>query len=248
MKTNFSIITINKNNAIGLKATIESVKKQKITKFKFEHIIIDGRSHDKSKNIIKKNKKYFSFSQSKKDDGIYNAMNIGIKKAKFDWLIFLNSGDTFCENNTLKKISAIIEKKPSIYYGNIIQTYRSEKKIRTPIDEKKLFKIVKSNQIFHQGCVISKNLNLKNLYDEKLKIISDYKFLYNVFNKKKIFKKINLNIAVVPTGGISSKNKFQSVIEKKNFFSKKKISIINSLYLQYEFLKYYILEKLNNLS
>ena len=114
MKTNFSIITINKNNAIGLKATIESVKKQKITKFKFEHIIIDGKSHDKSKNIIKKNKKYFSFSQSKKDDGIYNAMNIGIKKAKFDWLIFLNSGDTFCENNTLKKISAMIEKKPRL--------------------------------------------------------------------------------------------------------------------------------------
>ena len=117
----FSIVTINKNNAEGLEQTIKSVREQKIKNFKKEHIIIDGGSSDNSLKIIKKNKKLFSYYQSKSDKGIYNAMNIGVNKSKMYWLIFLNSGDVFCTKNTLYNISKNICKNFDIYYGNIRQ-------------------------------------------------------------------------------------------------------------------------------
>ncbi len=76
----FSIITVSFNQP-KLINNLKSLKNQ--TYKNFEHIIIDGGSTDKTIDIIKKNSKYISFWQSKKDKGIYDAMNIGIKKKGF---------------------------------------------------------------------------------------------------------------------------------------------------------------------
>ena len=96
-----SIITINYNNAAGLKKTLDSVAAQTYTDF--EHIIVDGASTDGSVDEI------IAYSQSpianrhkiiwlsEPDTGIYNAMNKGIKKASGDYLLFLNSGDFLVE-------------------------------------------------------------------------------------------------------------------------------------------------------
>lgn len=101
-----SIITINYNNAAGLKKTLDSVAAQTYTDF--EHIIVDGASSDGSVDEI------IAYSQSpianrhkitwlsEPDTGIYNAMNKGIKKASGDYLLFLNSGDFLVENNVLE--------------------------------------------------------------------------------------------------------------------------------------------------
>ena len=83
-----SIITINYNNAEGLKRTLESVAAQ--TDKEFEHIIVDGASADESVEVIKE---YVAKVDSRKskvdrvkwvsepDTGIYNAMNKGLKMA-----------------------------------------------------------------------------------------------------------------------------------------------------------------------
>ena len=86
-----SIITINRNNAAGLRRTIESVVSQTYTEF--EYIIIDGASTDESVDVIKEYADKITFWVSEPDNGIYNAMNKGILKAKGEYLLFLNSGD-----------------------------------------------------------------------------------------------------------------------------------------------------------
>ena len=248
MKFNVSIITINKNNYKGLSKTIDSVKNQKFNILNKEHIVIDGGSTDISKQIIKKNKKHLSYFQSIRDKGVYDAMNIGVKKAKFDWLIFLNSGDIFCNSYVLKNIKKNIKKNADIFYGNVFQVSNNKKKLLKAKNQKYLFKSLKSNQIFHQASLIKRNLNLKYLYDERLKIYSDYKFFYEMFKKKKIFTKINLNISNVEVGGISSTNKLLSVEEKKKFFRKKRISFFAKILIQLEYYKYLFLKKLNDFS
>ncbi|MFT4805390.1 MAG: glycosyltransferase involved in cell wall biosynthesis, partial [Psychroserpens sp.] len=97
-----SIITINFNNAVGLKKTIESVVNQ--TSNDFEYIVIDGGSNDGSVDVIKEYEAKVSYWVSEVDKGIYHAMNKGILLAKGDYLEFLNSGDILVNETVIQKI------------------------------------------------------------------------------------------------------------------------------------------------
>ena len=94
-----SVITINYNNHAGLLKTIDSVVNQ--TYNNFEYIIIDGGSTDGSVDVIYKYADRIDYWVSEPDKGIYNAMNKGIDVAKGEYCIFLNSGDSFCDYQTL---------------------------------------------------------------------------------------------------------------------------------------------------
>ena len=114
-----SVITINRNNAEGLKRTVESVVSQQNVNFKteVEYIIIDGNSTDKSvfyiEQLEKKFKNTVSSWISEPDTGIYNAMNKGIQKATGQYLHFLNSGD-FYEKDALSNIILSLKTHPDL--------------------------------------------------------------------------------------------------------------------------------------
>lgn len=97
-----SIITINLNNRNGLQKTMESVFAQ--TFKDFEYIVIDGGSTDGSRELIEMYSDHFSYWVSEPDSGVYNAMNKGIREAKGDYLLFLNSGDFLVEKDVLGKV------------------------------------------------------------------------------------------------------------------------------------------------
>ena len=94
-----SIITVNLNNRDGLKKTIDSVISQ--TFKDFEWIVIDGGSTDGSRELIEQYVNHFAYWVSEPDKGVYNAMNKGVKKAKGEYLQFLNSGDWLRDENTV---------------------------------------------------------------------------------------------------------------------------------------------------
>ena len=106
-----SIITINRNNADGLRKTMESVFAQ--TYRDFEYVIVDGASSDGSVEVIKEYAKrpisdncslHTVIWSSEPDSGIYNAMNKGIKKATGEYCLFLNSGDFFIAADVLERV------------------------------------------------------------------------------------------------------------------------------------------------
>ena len=99
----FSVITINYNNKEGLLRTIKSVINQ--TYQDFEYIVIDGGSTDGSVDILKRYDRNITYWVSEKDNGIYNGMNKGIAIAKGDYLNFMNSGDTFYDENVLQHLA-----------------------------------------------------------------------------------------------------------------------------------------------
>ena len=129
-----SIITINYNNAEGLRKTLASVAAQ--TYRDFEHIIVDGGSTDGSVDIIRQyadneairlegykairpeNSKADNLASSpnhlitsspitwisEKDRGVYDAQNKGIRLAHGEYCYFLNAGDTFCADDVLERM------------------------------------------------------------------------------------------------------------------------------------------------
>ena len=98
--TNLSIVIVTKNNFKELKFTLKSISKQTYKK-NIELIIVNGGREINNK-IIPKDLRVIS----KKDRsvGIYNAMNIGLKQAKGNHILFLNSGDSLNSNLVLKNI------------------------------------------------------------------------------------------------------------------------------------------------
>ncbi|MDE6297409.1 MAG: glycosyltransferase, partial [Muribaculaceae bacterium] len=109
-----SIITITYNAEKELPATIESVLKQSCTDF--EHLIIDGASTDKTLEIARKNPDARIISE--KDNGLYDAMNKGIKHAHGKYLLFLNAGDSFRNSDSLAEYASAAEKDYDIIYGD----------------------------------------------------------------------------------------------------------------------------------
>ena len=104
-----SIITVSLNSEKYIERCIKSVKGQKYPKNKIEHIVIDGASKDDTLKIIKKFQKFLYFFESKKDKGIYDAINKGIKKSTGNIVGILNSDDYYYKN-TFKLVNEYFNK------------------------------------------------------------------------------------------------------------------------------------------
>lgn len=169
---NYSIITINYNNADGLRRTIESVVGQ--TYDNYEYIVVDGGSTDGSLDVINEYTKYISYWVSERDDGIYHAMNKGVAFAHGNYSIFMNSGDCFYD----KYVLGIIDKmhlNEDIVVGKV--AVKEHGVVISPQPQGELtFYHLYSGSIPHQGSFIKTDLLRKFPYDENLKISSDWKF------------------------------------------------------------------------
>jgi glycosyltransferase involved in cell wall biosynthesis len=223
----FSIITINFNNKKGLINTLHSIRNQDFTSF--EHIIIDGNSNDGSLEVLRKINNENIIWISENDRGIYHAMNKGILMSKGDYLIFINSGDIFKNNNSLDLIN---EKKQNfdIVFSNIIIQNKSsstEVKYQDSVSAQKLL----TSGIPHPGTAIKRDLfNVVGLYNEKYKIISDWIFFFTAIVKHNASHiHINEPLVIFDARGISSnkKNVASIIIEHRDFLKNNFPEFIN---------------------
>lgn len=115
-----SVITVCYNSANTIRDTIESVKAQSYSNIEF--IIIDGKSTDKTLDIINEYKDFISLVISEKDAGIYDAMNKGIRASTGDVVGFLNSDDFYANNEGIKNIvnSFLSNKEVDGVYGDLM--------------------------------------------------------------------------------------------------------------------------------
>ena len=200
-----SIITINFNNRAGLIRTIDSVLHQTFSDY--EWIVIDGHSNDGSRELIEENSGHFAYWCSEPDNGIYNALNKGIKHAQGEFIQFLNSGDWYHDKNTLERAMAIIESDQSnsdIYYGDMVQVNEGGR--LNPItypNNPGLFFFLYYN-ICHQATFYKLTLFNSNSYDESFSIVSDWAMNVKLMFEGRIFKHIDLPIVYYDNTGRSS--------------------------------------------
>ena len=215
-----SIITVNYNDAEGLAKTIKSVQSQ--TYRDFEHIIIDGNSTDGSKAVIKKHKDSFSYWLSEPDTGIYNAMNKGIKVAKGEYLLFLNSGDWLYNDEVLERVSENIRDNFDIYYGNLcFINSNGNSNVKQYPDELSFHYFFDKGHLPHPASFTKRTLFDKiGLYREKFKIVADWDFYVNAICKwNASYKYIDVEITNFDTEGISSQPETRGILLKEKAIS-----------------------------
>lgn len=227
-----SIITINRNNAAGLRKTIESVIRQTYTSI--EYILIDGASNDESIEVIKSftkipsnqiikannsSNQQISYWITEPDNGIYNAMNKGIRAASGDYCLFLNSGDILASAKVIEESVSYLGTVP-IVYGNLIKEFPKPKKIRDKNAAGKPLTMLNfyRGTLNHSSAFIQRQLFKKyGLYDENLKIVSDWKFyLKSIILGNEEVRYIDKDICIFQMDGISNKQKELENRERKN--------------------------------
>ena len=121
IKKKITIITVVKNAENTLENCIKSVLSQNYNNL--EYIVIDGNSSDRTKEIINKYKNNISRIIIEDDDGIWDAMNKGIKLADGEIIGFLNSDDYYF-NNTLEIVNNYFSKNNIDFLFGSVEKYK----------------------------------------------------------------------------------------------------------------------------
>ena len=217
-----TIITINRNNAAGLEKTMRSVVSQ--TCKDFEYVVIDGASTDQSVDVIRGLEVSFGSRLkwiSEPDNGIYSAMNKGIGLASGDYLQFLNSGDCLTSEDITERMMRALDENtfPPILYGNMLKDMPAGKVMRDRCFAGKdiTFLGFYTGTLNHSPAYIKKDLFKEfGLYDESLKIVSDWKWYLQVIilgGVKPVYT--DIDVTLFDMNGISETNKSLDKAERR---------------------------------
>jgi glycosyltransferase involved in cell wall biosynthesis len=190
-----TVITVVYNAEKTLEETVNSVINQIYENI--EYIIIDGASSDNTVEIIKKYEDNIDYWISEPDEGVFYAMNKGIDRATGDWIIFMNSGDTFTDNLVLDRIfNDTIYTNIDIIYGNGIEQRNSgfiEKKA------KKNIKYTEWGAAYRHGAsfvktTVHKEYKFAVEKSKQLGFSLDFECIYRLYQGNKRFHYIDINI------------------------------------------------------
>lgn len=247
MSDKISIITVCYNAQDCIEDTIKSVLCQSY--HNYQYIIIDGASSDNTMECVEKYK--INFSQhgieyivcSELDDGIFDAMNKGACMADGDWIIYMNAGDGFVDQDVLKNIINQPLDGYDVVYGDVILRdgcyYR--KRLANPL-ENLLFEM----PFYHQCTMTKRSRLLETPFDTQYNYTSDYNFFLHLYLNDGQYLYINQYIAVYEQYGVSdtfdSQKEFVNIQYKNGVI--KTIGIKTKLHLFYMKYLLFIREKI----
>ncbi len=204
MRTNpkISIITITFNSEKTLEETIKSVISQDYDNL--EYIIVDGKSTDKTLEIVDKYKAKISKVVSERDKGISDGFNKGINLATGEIIGIINSDDLLL-SDALKAIAENYDPDIDVYRGKTITwndktnyCFTGEPTMRFP-----LYKGVRS--VSHQATFVTKNAyNKRGGFRLDLKYAMDVDLLKRFYIKGATFKYVPKELAVFRWGGATN--------------------------------------------
>ncbi|HIF9375650.1 TPA: glycosyltransferase family 2 protein [Photobacterium damselae] len=200
-----SIITVCYNSEKTIEDTIKSIAEQ--TYKNIEYIIIDGGSKDKTNDIVNKHKNIFSIHLSEPDNGLYDAMNKGIKLATGDLIGILNSDDILYDKNVIENIVLNIGDYDGIYADVGFYDQDLVKKTRHySSDNFVKEKFSRGFMPAHPSFYVRKE-HYKTVGDYNLnyKIAADFDMLLRLFNLSNVkFKYLNQEVVKMRIGGVST--------------------------------------------
>jgi glycosyltransferase involved in cell wall biosynthesis len=196
-----SVITVSLNNKTGLERTIPSVLSQSYRPV--EYLVIDGGSTDGTIELLDRYRDRISRIISEPDNGIYDAMNKGIRLASGEWLNFMNAGDYFYDPLVIETVALQINEAADAIYGNSIADYRHFATVRNTGNPDELWK----GMIFsHQSLFVRTSFARAYPFDIDLKKIADFDFVLKASARGMKILKISAPVAVCDTTGISNED------------------------------------------
>ncbi len=181
-KIKFSVVTVCYNAVDTIEMTMSSVLSQ--TYCEYEYVIMDGASTDGTVQRIEGQADRFGdklLFVSEPDHGLYHAMNKAAKKCSCDYIIYMNSGDTFYDNHVLQKTAELIgnqESPAQLYYGDVERVYQSHSEIERYPGKHVVMKLLLMGKMpCHQSVFTRTEIMRKYGFDETYSITADYNFL-----------------------------------------------------------------------
>ena len=229
-----SIVIVTYNAEETIEKTLSSIFNQ--TYKNFEIIIIDGKSNDKT--LLNINKYKINTLISEPDNGIYYAMNKGLKIAKGNYITFLNAGDYYCNELVLENVFLGINDEDLIYgdinVNEINNSSRYQKAMDFTLDNLKNFGTA---VVCHQAFFIKREI--APLYNIKYKFKAELNWYFDIIEKNKnlYIKYKNIPVVDYSLGGYGYLNYKKNLYEWGKLFIKR-YGIIN-------FFKYKIPQKIN---
>lgn len=219
-----SVVTVSYNSENTIRDTLESVYNQ--THDKIEYLIVDGKSTDKTIEIIKEYESKFESTNtdfrwiSEIDNGIYDAINKGIKMATGDVVGILNSDDYYADRSVLADIvESFIEKGCECLYANLNYidpvTDKVTRDWKSKPFKKGLFE--KSWTPAHPTFYCKKSIYDKyGLYSTDFKIAADVELMYRFLEKNNVSSYyLNRYLVTMRQGGVSSSGLKSTIIITK---------------------------------
>ncbi len=197
-----TVIIITKNDYENLIKTYKSCKFQSDINKYIELILVDGGSTDETQTFLSSHSSEFSKAISEPDNGIYDAMNKGVKLASGEWTIFMNAGDTFANPEVPGEIFEHFNDEIDVMYGDFILKYPGFDLIRKAGDQGSMWKGMITT---HQSFVTRTSLLKENKFNVDYKLGADFDQIFKLYKQKKYFKYIPILIAIIDTSGISNR-------------------------------------------
>ena len=171
MTPRVSIVTVTKNSGSTIERTIQSVLGQ--SHQPDEYIFIDGQSVDNTLNIIQRHKPKTAMKYewiSEPDNGIYDAMNKGLRKATGDIIGIINGDDWYDSLAIEVMIALYMNNREGVYYG-LVREYLPDDESRTlSVDHTEL----PWKMIPHPSCFVSRSLYEQyGYFDDQYRFAAD---------------------------------------------------------------------------
>ena len=203
-----SVITVCYNSAATITHTLRSVAEQ--IHPDIEHIIVDGGSTDKTLEIVAVEGQHVSKIISEKDNGIYDAMNKGVRVAAGDIIAFLNSDDYYKNANVLALVAEIMQSEElDALYGDV-EFFRPEEPdiIVRRFDSSRF----RANRLgwgwmpAHPALFVKKILFDRNgLFQTDYRIAGDFEFIARVFRNSELrHRHLPESLVRMQMGGVST--------------------------------------------
>ena len=212
-----SIITVVYNNAETIEETILSVASQSYRDI--EHIVVDGVSTDGTMDVVRRHREKIAKLVSEPDEGIFDAMNKGIRLATGEVIAFLNADDIYADNAVLEQV-ALAFSDPSVgaCYADLVYV--------DPVNLNKVVRFWKSQDykpgLFQRGWVPAHPTFFarKKVYDEyggfdvAYRLAADFELMLRFLEKFKVKPVYIPRIFVKMRTGGASNNSIRNIIRQ----------------------------------
>ena len=195
-----SIVTITYNNGNELAATIESVLAQ--TYPNIEYIVIDGASKDNSVEIIKSYADRIAYWISERDRSRFDAMNKGSAAATGEWVLFMNAGDAFHDQDAVKDMFRESHDDADLLYGDVLRRYPQEGITRI-VRAQSADALPLQMPCCHQSLFTRRTLLLAHPFLAEFPISFDHEFMLWAKGRKARFKRLDRIVSIFTKGGTS---------------------------------------------
>ncbi len=210
----FSIITITFNAEKTLPSTLASVEQQTFTDY--EYLVVDGASSDNTVELAKVSSAVTSVV-SEPDKGLYDAMNKGVNRAKGEYLIFLNAGDSLHAPDTLQLLAqCVAEHHPDILYGETAlvdadRNFVGMRRLKAP--EQLTWKSFRMGMLVcHQAFIVRRELALQ--YDLRYRFSADFDWCIRCMQQAKRIVNSHAILIDYLNEGITTANRKASLRER----------------------------------